>query len=153
MFNLLLTLHILSAICLMTNLVNSAFWKARANRTGNLETIATVSQALVRSDLVFTGPGIVGLLVTGIWMGGMTGWQRFQEPWLGISFFLTLLVGILWLAVLMPQVRKMARFARENLEGSPHIDRYHRASRIWSITGGIATLIPVIVLFLMVFKP
>ena len=153
MFELLLALHILSAIWLMTHLISSAFWKARADRSGNLEATAIMAQAMSRSDLMFTGPGIVGLLVTGIWMAGMTGWERFQEPWLGASFFLTLLMAVLWLAVLMPQQRRMARFARENLEGSPHIDRYHRAGRIWSITGGIVTLIPVVVLFLMVFKP
>ena len=153
MFKLLLALHILSAIWLMTHLIGAAYWKARTDRTGNLEAMAATAQAMVRSDLMFTGPGIIGLMVTGIWMAGMTGWERFQEPWLGISFFLTLLVAVLWLAVLMPQQRRMARFARENLEGSPHVDRYHRAGKVWKITGGIVTLIPIIVLFLMVFKP
>ena len=92
-------------------------------------------------------------MVTGIWMGGLTGWDRFQQPWLAISFLLTVLMAVLWLAVLMPQARRMARYARHQLEGSPHTGRYERASRIWSITGGIVTLIPLIILFLMVFKP
>ena len=153
MLQLLLTLHILFAIWLMSHLISSAFWKARADRSGNPETIATTAQALVRSDLTFTAPGVVGILVTGIWMGGITGWERFQEPWLAISFLLTLLIAVLWLGILMPQGRRMAQYARDQLEGSPHTGRYERASRIWSITGGILTLIPVVVLFLMVFKP
>ena len=153
MLELLLTLHIFFAFLLMTHLIGSAFWKARADRSGNADTIATTAQGLVRADLMFGGPGIVGLLATGIWMGGITGWERFEEPWLAISFALTVLVAILWLAVLMPQGRRIARLARENLEGNPHVDRYRQASRIWSIAGGVATLIPIIVLFLMVFKP
>ena len=153
MFELLLTLHIFSAFWLMSHLIGSAYWKARADRSDNREQIADTARALVRSDLIFNGPGIVGLLATGIWMGGMTGWDRFQEPWLGISFALTLLLAILWLAVLMPQQRRMARLAREILGGNPHVEAYQKVSKVWSITGGIATLIPVIVLFLMVFKP
>ena len=153
MFEVLLTLHIFSAIWLMSHLIGSAFWKARADRSDNREQIASTARALVLSDLVFNAPGIVGLLVTGIWMGGMTGWRRFEEPWLAISFALTVLLVILWLAVLMPQQRRMARLAREILGGNPHVEAYKKASRVWSIAGGIATLIPIIVLFLMVFKP
>ena len=153
MLNLLLTLHIFFAIWLMSHLISSAYWKARTDRSGNAETIASASQALARSGLIFAAPGIVGLLVTGIWMAGLTGWDRFQEPWLAVSFILTVLMVILWLAVLWPQERRMAQFAREQLQGSPHTGRYERASRVWNIAGGIVTLIPVVVLFLMVFKP
>ena len=153
MFNLLLTLHILSAVWLMGHQISSAFWKARADRSGNPEAIATTAQALVRSDFTFTLPGIVVLLVTGIWMAGLTGWDRFQELWLGTSFVLVIVMVILWLAVLLPQQRRMARFATETLEGIDQGDNYRKASKLWSMAGGIMTLIPVIVLFLMVFKP
>ena len=153
MLQLLLTLHIFFAIWLMSHLISSAYWKARADRSGNAETIANTAEALVRANFTFAGPGIIGILVTGIWMGGITGWERFQETWLSISFILTIVIVILWLAVLLPQERRMAQVAREQLYGSPHTGRYERASRIWSIAGGIVTLIPLIILFLMVFKP
>lgn len=153
MFNLLLTLHILSAIWLMGHQISSAFWKARADRSGNPETVVTTAQALVRSDFTFTLPGIVILLGTGIWMAGLTGWERFQELWLGTSFVLVLVMVIIWVAVLLPQQRRMARFAAETLEGVDQGRNYQRASKLWSMAGGIMTLIPVIVLFLMVFKP
>lgn len=153
MLNLLLTLHILSAVWLMGHQISSAFWKARADRSGSPETIATTAQALVRSDFTFTLPGIVVLLGTGIWMAGLTGWERFQELWLGASFFLVIVMVIIWLAILLPQQRRMARFAAESLEGVDQGENYRRASKLWSMAGGIITLIPVIVLFLMVFKP
>ena len=153
MFSLLLTLHIFSAVWLMGHQISSAFWKARADRSGNPETIATTAQGLVRSDFTFTLPGIVVLLGTGIWMAGLTSWDRFQELWLGASFVLVIVMVVLWLAVLLPQQRRMARLAAETLEGVDQSDNYRRASKLWSMAGGIATLIPVIVLFLMVFKP
>lgn len=158
MFELLLTLHILSAIWLMTNLIGAAYWKKRADQSGNREQVASTAQALVRADLIFTAPGIVGLLATGIWMVGLTSWRRFEEPWLGASFVLTVLIGILWLAILMPQQRRLAQLALQRLEGSSQEgasqdEAYRRASKIWNITGGVMTLIPIVVLFLMVFKP
>ena len=153
MLQILLVFHIFFALWLMGNLITSAFWKKRADRSGNLEHIASTAQALVCSDYTFTGPGIVGLLVTGIWMVGLTGWRRFEEPWLAISFLLTILIVILWLAVLLPQQRRMARLAQEGVaNGSPE-PGYQSASKVWSIAGGIVTLIPVIILFLMVLKP
>ena len=82
MLELLLTLNILSAIWLMTDLIGAACWKKRPDWFGTPEQMATTAQALVRSDLIFTAPGIVGLLATGIWMVGLTGWRRFEEPWL-----------------------------------------------------------------------
>ena len=153
MLELLLTLHILSAIWLMGYLINSAYWKKRADRSGNPETIATTAQALVRADLIFMGPGIAGLLATGIWMGGITGWDRFQEPWLAASFILTIIIVVLWLAVLLPQQRRMARYASETLEGADHSESYQRASKLWNMVTGLVTLIPLVVLVLMVFKP
>ncbi len=153
MFQILLTLHIFSAVWLMSHLIGSAFWKARADRSGNLEHIAATAQALVRSDYTFTGPGIAGLLLTGIWMGGLTGWDRFQEPWLAISFLLTILIVILWLAVLLPQQRRLARLAQAGAARGAPEPAYRRASKVWSIAGGIITLIPLVILVLMVFKP
>ena len=153
MFNLLLTLHIFSAIWLMSNLIGAAYWKKRADQSGNPEQVASTARALVRADLIFTAPGIVGLLGTGIWMVGLTSWRRFEEPWLGASFVLTVLIAVLWLAILMPQQRRLAQLAQQSLEGSPQNEAYRKASKIWSISGGIVTLIPIVVLFLMVFKP
>ena len=153
MLQILLTLHIFFAVWLMSHLISAAFWKARADRSGNLEHIAATTQSLVRSDYTFTGPGIIGLLLTGIWMAGLTGWERFQELWLGLSFVLIIVIAILWLALLLPQQRRMARLARAGADsGSPQPD-YQRASKIWNIAGGIVTLIPILILFLMVFKP
>ena len=153
MLQILLVSHIFFAIWLMGHLITSAFWKKRADRSGNLDHIASTAQALVRADYTFTGPGIVGLLVTGIWLGGLTGWDRFQELWLSISLLLIIVIVILWLAVLMPQQRRMARLAQESIAGGSLQADYQRAGKIWSIAGGITTLIPIIILFLMVLKP
>ncbi len=153
MLQVLLVLHILAAVVFVGNIITAAFWKAQADRSGNLETIAITARSLLKADYVFTAPGIVVLLVTGIWMVGLSGWARFQEPWLGGSFVLLIITGIIWLAVLLPQQRRMVRLAQEGADAGVLGPEYRRAGRIWSMFGGIATLLPVLILFLMVLKP
>ena len=153
MLQLLLALHILAAVVFVGNIITGAFWKVRADRSGNLETIAITARSLLQADYVFTAPGIVVLLATGIWMVGLSDWARFQEPWLGGSFVLLIITGVIWLAVLLPQQRRMVRLAQEGADAGVLGPEYRRAGRIWSMFGGIATLLPILILFLMVFKP
>ena len=153
MLQVLLVLHILAAVVFVGNIITAAFWKTRADRSGNLETIAITARSLLQADYVFTAPGIVVLLATGIWMVGLSDWARFQEPWLGGSFVLLIITGVIWLAVLLPQQRRMVRLAQEGADAGVLGPEYRRAGRIWSMFGGIATLLPILILFLMVFKP
>ena len=153
MFRILLAIHILAGVIFMGNIITAAFWKARADRSGSLETIALTTRAVLQADYMFTGPGIVLLLVTGIWMVGLTNWARFQEPWLGSSLVLLIVTGIIWTGVLLPLQFRLARLAREGTANGALDPSYRRASRQWAIFGGIATLLPVVILFLMVLKP
>ncbi|MCH7621146.1 MAG: DUF2269 domain-containing protein [Chloroflexi bacterium] len=155
MLQVLLVLHILAAVVFVGNIITAAFWKAQADRSENLETIAITARSLLKADYIFTAPGIVVLLVTGIWMVGLSvgSWARFQEPWLGGSFVLLIITAIIWLAVLLPQLRRMVRLAQEGADAGALGPEYRKASRIWSMFGGIATLLPVLILFLMVLKP
>ena len=150
---ILLAIHILAAVIFVGNIITAAFWKIRADKSGNLEAMAITSRSLQLADLAFTMPGILALLVTGIWMVGITGWQRFQEPWLGISLVLLILTATISAAGLAPLQKRMGRLAAEQAAaGQPDPD-YRRASRTWSMLGGVATLLPVVILVLMVFKP
>lgn len=153
MLQALLALHILSAVIFMGNIITAAFWKLRADRSGSLEAKAVNSRSVLIADLVFTGPGILGLLVTGILMAGITGWARFQEPWLGLSLVLLLVTGIIWIVALVPLERRMVYLSRDSMARGVEDAAYARMSRRWAMFGGIATLLPVIILFLMVLKP
>lgn len=152
-FQIILAIHILSAVVLIGNLITSAFWKVRADQTSNLETIASTCRALVRADYTFTIPGIVVLWASGMLLVAFTGWQRFEQLWLGLSFILLIVVTIIWLVALLPLQRRMVRLAQEGLSRGQLDQAYSRTSRRWSMFGGIATLLVVIILFLMVLRP
>jgi len=152
-FQVLLAIHILAALIFVGNMITAAFWKVRADRSGNLESIAMTTRTVLLADYAFTGPGIVALLVTGIWMVGLTDWAGFKETWLSISFVLLIVTGIIWVAALLPLQFRMARLATAGVTSGTLDPAYRRASRMWAMFGGIATLLPIIILFLMVLKP
>ena len=150
---ILLAIHIFAAVIFVGNIITAAFWKVRADKSGNLEHMAITARSLQLADFAFTMPGILGLLITGIWMVGITGWQRFQEPWLGSSLVLLILTGTVWIAGLAPLQGRMVRLANDQAAAGTPDPNYRQASRTWSMMGGAATLMPVIILVLMAVKP
>ena len=150
---ILLAFHIVAAVVFVGNIITAAFWKVRADRSGSMEAMANASRSLLLADLAFTGPGIIVLLVTGFWMVALTGWDRFQEPWLGISMVLLVLTSIIWAAGLLPLQFRMARLSRLQTGHMTSDPAYRMTSKVWSMLGGTATLMPIVILFLMVLKP
>jgi len=153
MLQVLLTLHILGAVVFVGNIITAAFWKARADRSGDLHAIAFTARSLVQADLSFTTPGIIVLLATGTAMVGITDWTRFQETWLSISFVLLIITAIIWFVGLLPLQKRMRRISQDSVTAGVLDPEYTRAGKQWAMFGGIATLLPIIILFLMVLKP
>lgn len=153
MFSILLLLHVLASIIFIGNNITGVFWKVRADKTGNLDVISNSADALLRADYQFTLPSLVVLFITGIWMGGLTGWERFQEIWLGSSFVLLVIIALIWVVILSPKLRALVRIAAECAETGKLSQEYAAVSRIWAIWNGIVTLLPIIILILMVLRP
>ena len=89
-------IHILSAILLLGTGVGSAFYAARANRTGNLDVIRFVMRNVILADWLFTVPPIVLLPATGVWMMRLKGYA-FSELWVWLSLGLFVIAGLLTL--------------------------------------------------------
>ena len=153
MLQVLLALHILGAVVFVGNIITAAFWKSRADKSGDLQAIAFTARSLVQTDIAFTTPGIIVLLATGIAMVGITDWARFQEAWLSISFVLLILTAIIWFVRLVPLQKTMRRISQESAASGVLDPAYTRAGKQWAMFGGIVTLLPIIILFVMVIKP
>ena len=64
-----------------------------------------------------------------------------------------ILTGAIWAIGLAPLQKRMARLASDQAAAGQADPDYRKASRTWSMMGGIATLLPVVILVLMVLKP
>lgn len=147
-----LFLHVLGAILFVGNIVTAAFWKLTADRGGDPVIVHQAAKNVMLADWVFTVPGLVLLVVSGSLMSERAGYALDGLNWLTLSLVLFGLSGALWLGVLLPLQRAMIRRSEESVRAGSLTAAYRRASKLWAVFGTAATLLPVVVLYLMVAK-
>lgn len=148
----LLFLHVAGAVLLLGNIVTAAFWKIRAERTGNPVLIHHAVKNVMLADYAFTIPGLVLLVVSGGLMAERAGYSWAGFNWLTLSLLLFLLTGVLWLGALLPLQRGMIRLSARAMESGKMDKAFRRLSRTWDVVGTIAALLPVVILYLMIAK-
>ena len=150
--NAWLALHILGVVLFLGNIIVTAVWKMLADRTKNPPVVA-YAQRLVRiTDIVFTGTGVLLIIVAGQVLAGEYG-GVFGPLWLTLGWLVFIASGVIWIGVLVPIQFMQERLARQFADRGPIPDRYWRLGRYWAIFGTIATVLPLFNLYLMVFKP
>ncbi len=147
------TAHILGAVLFVGNLVVTAVWKVLADRTREPKIVAFAQRLVTVTDVVFTGLGAVIVLVSGMMMIVPYGIEFWNILWMMWGLGLFVVSGLVWILVLVPIQMKQARLARAFADGGEIPDSYWRLGRLWMIFGLVATVLPLVNVFLMVFKP
>lgn len=131
---LLKVIHVLSAMLFFGTGLGSAWYKLRADRSGQLETIAWAQREIVRADWIFTVPSAVVLPVSGLAMAWVAG-MPLSTPWLLLGLIGYAIAGLCWLPAAFLQIR-MRRMVDEALrEGTALPPAFHRANRTWMLLG------------------
>lgn len=152
-YQLLKALHIIGAIIFMGNIIVTAFWKVFADRTKDVKIIAFAQRLVTITDFVFTTIGAGLVLITGLLMATLFYENFITIKWIALGMGLFVLSGLIWLSVLIPIQIKQAQLTRQ-FENNDHIpDNYWRLEKIWYTLGTIATILPLINIYFMVFKP
>jgi len=149
---LLKFLHVLGAILLVGNGMVSALWKGLADRTADPRIVARAQRSVAVADWVFTLPGALLILVTGLARMGDLGGMSAQ-PWIQRGLELYALVALLWLAVLVPVQVKQGRLAKGFAAGGELPPAYRRLRFIWNLVGGIMLILMLVALAFMVLRP
>lgn len=143
-------LHVLSACLFLGNVVVSGTWAAFAERTRNYEVIAFSNRLVLITDGLFTLTGALLVVYTGSLMA-----HRYSavpspdQAWIAWSYMLFGLSGLIWLLVLVPiQLRQRLLLKRDKAVTAAYL----RLSRIWQISGAIATIVPLPIVYLMITK-
>lgn len=150
--NVLLFLHIFGAVIFLGNIATAAFWKVRADITKDPKFIHNTVKNVMLADFIFTLPGLILIMISGILMSVRSGRPLEIFNWLTFSIFLFVLTGIIWLAILLPIQRRLIHHSAESIATGMISSEYRKASLYWAIFGIAATLLPVVVLYLMVTK-
>jgi uncharacterized membrane protein len=147
-------LHIVGVILFLGNITTGVFWKAHADRSRDPRLIAHVLDGIIRSDRLFTIPGVAIIVVSGMAAAIIGGIPLLRTAWVAGGISLFIFAGIAFMARVAPLQRQMLALARAAAD-SASFDwpRYEKLSRGWALWGALALIAPVIAAALMVFKP
>jgi uncharacterized membrane protein len=153
LYVVLKSLHILSVVLFLGNIITGVFWKMHADTTGELRARAQALDGIIASDRWFTMPGVILIIITGVSMALVMGYPLLGTRWIAWSLVLFGISGAAFGIFVGPLQKKLLANARAGIAGTWNEAEYKSLSRSWKIWGAIATLAPIGALVLMVFKP
>jgi uncharacterized membrane protein len=148
-----LLLHILGVVLFLGNIIVTALWKVLADRTKDPPVVAYAQRLVTITDICFTATGVVLIIVAGQVLADDYGGVFSGPAWLTWGWSLFIASGVIWVAVLIPIEVKQARLASEFRSAPAIPERYWRLSTLWAVFGAIATVLPLVNLYLMTVKP
>jgi len=152
MYNVFKTLHILGVVLLLGNVIVTGLWKALADRTRVVSTVAYAQRLVIQTDWIFTGSGIALIVIGGYAMAGSAHLSLLQTRWLFWGQALFGLSALIWLFVLLPVQAAQSRLAQRFAADMEIPAAYWELSRRWLRWGVLATVPLVLVVCLMVLK-
>ncbi|MEK7348090.1 MAG: DUF2269 family protein [Candidatus Eisenbacteria bacterium] len=154
MYLLLKLLHLTAVIAFLGNVTTGLFWHAHAARTRDARLLAHTMDGIIRSDRLFTIPGVILITVAGFAAAILKSLPILGTPWILWTIVLFSISGFAFsyrVAPLQKQLRAMAREGAES--GTFDYASYHALARRWEHWGAFALLTPLAGLVLMVLKP
>ena len=97
---------------------------------------------------MFTLTGALGVVFTGHLMASRFGGDA-AHPWITWSYALFGISGLIWMLVLVPIQLKQRRLLQRTTQIT---SEYLQWSRIWQVSGAVATVLPLPIVYLMVTK-
>ena len=147
------SLHVLGVVLFLGNVITGAFWKRQADRTADLKVRAQVLAGIIRSDQVFTLPTVAVIFGTGVWAALLVHFPILGTLWIVAGLALFLLSGLVFAIKVGPLQKKLLANVEAGMSGNWDRAAYEALSRSWLAWGWVAIGAPLVVVFLMVFKP
>jgi uncharacterized membrane protein len=155
MYLFLKLVHIFAVVLFLGNIIVGVFWKAIADKSRDPRLMAFAMDGIIRSDRVFTIPGVFLILIGGFGAAGIGRLPMIRTPWIFWSIVLFTISGIAFMAFLVPIQKKLCAVAAAGADDASKMDwvAYARLSSQWKLWGLVALITPLIALVLMVLKP
>ncbi len=150
---LLKSLHILGVVLFLGNIIVTGWWKFMADRTRNPTIVAFAQRQVTLTDYVFTLGGVLLVLGTGLGNAILHDMDYLSIKWLAWGYWLFMVSGVIWVTVLISVQFRQACMAKTFADSSEIPEAYWRLSSIWYLFGTLATLLPLVNIYWMVFKP
>ena len=149
---LIRVVHVLAVVVLLGNLLMAPFWRKRLAALGGAPARAAANRSVRVADLIFTLPGWVVVLATGIVMIITRGWPR-PHGWLDLSLLLFLGWLVLWHVLVLRARKAMVVQADEAAGGGQASAELAQHERQWQRWSYLSAALVVLILILMVTQP
>ena len=152
MYAWLKLLHVLSVVIFLGNIITGLFWHAHARRSRDARIVAHAMAGIIRSDRVFTIPGVLAIIVTGVITAMLGGYSLLRTPWIAGGIALFAISGIAFMAKVAPLQRQLHTLA-DSGGSALNWKEYDALTAKWELWGAVALIMPLAALVLMVLKP
>ncbi|OGF03953.1 MAG: hypothetical protein A2W00_14515 [Candidatus Eisenbacteria bacterium RBG_16_71_46] len=154
MYLLLKLVHVVAVIAFLGNIATGLFWHAHAARTRDPKLLAHTMDGIIRSDRLFTVPGVIGIMISGIAAAILGHFPILRTGWILWTLVLFAVSGLIFLLRVAPLQRQLRARAEAGARSDAfQYDSYHALAVRWEIWGAAALLTPLGGLVLMVLKP
>ncbi len=143
-------IHIIAVVLFLGNIITGVFWHRHAMKTRDPRILAHTIDGVIRSDRLFTIPGVITIIVTGVVAAMQMNLPLLRTGWILWTLVLFGISGLLFMTQVAPLQKRLHALASGS---SFDLAAYEKLTKRWEITGTIATLTPLIGLGLMVLKP
>jgi uncharacterized membrane protein len=147
---LMRVVHLLAVVVLLGNLLMAPFWRKRLAALGGAHARAAASRSVRVADLIFTLPGWVVVLASGIML---IIYRGMQGGWLHLSLVLFLGWLILWHVLVLRARKAMIAQAEEAASGGQAPAELAQHEHQWQQWSYVSAGIVVLILILMVTRP
>ena len=147
------SLHVVSVVLFLGNIITGVFWKVHADLSGDLRVRQQAILGLIRADRFFTVPGVLLIIATGVFLALIANLPLLRTFWIIWSLVLFGISGLAFGIAVGPLQKKLLANTTAGLAGTWNETEYRALSKSWAILGGIATAAPLIAVILMVMKP
>lgn len=150
MYLTLKALHIAAVAIFLGNIITGVFWHAFAARSRDPKVLAFTMAGIIKSDRLFTMPGVFAIILTGVPMALLGGFPLLGTGWIVWTLVLFGISGAIFGMRVAPLQRELLAMA-----GASGFDlgAYMAVARRWELWGVAATVTPLAGLALMVLKP
>jgi uncharacterized membrane protein len=147
-------IHITAVILFLGNIMTGLFWHIIAARTRDPRILHFVMNGIIRSDRLFTIPGVIVIVTAGLAAAIHGRFPLLRTEWIAWSLALFSASGLAFMVRVAPLQRQLRDMAAAGAQGGAfEYERYHALARRWEAWGAFALLTPLAALVLMVLKP
>ena len=144
-------LHLIAVIIFLGNIITGLFWMWIAVQTKDLKIIAHTIKGVIRSDRLFTIPGVVFITAAGFATAIFGHIPILRSGWILWSIILFSISGVAFAWKVAPLQKKLYHLTT-NSSGNFDWALFKKVFTEWEVWGLIALLTPVGALVMMTLK-